>query len=386
MEPTIAIGWSKPIRATDPEYRTRPEYVDPRHLEEERLMWLKRELKFALACAVVAAFAMSGDRSYAQGAPDPNAAPNPYRLDEGWAKLPEGRKIGAVFGLSVDRDGKSLWAFDRCATADFCADSNLAPIFKFDSTGKVLANFGAGMFASPHGLYADRDGNIWATDFRGKNGKGHQVTKFSPDGKVLMTLGKAGVPGNTPDTFNRPSAVVIAPNGDIFVADGHGSPPNSQVNARIMKFSKDGKFIKEWGKPGTAPGEFEVPHTLAFDSKGRLFVGDRSNNRIQIFDKHAKFIAEWREFGRPSGIFIDKDDTMYVAHSESTDKPGYGYNPGCMRGIRIGSAKDGKVTAFITDPAPKGASSAAEGVAVDHQGNVYGAEVGPMDLKKYVKK
>ncbi len=208
-----------------------------------------------------------------------------------------------------------------------------------------------------------------------------------------MTLGKAGVPGDGPDTFNRPSAVAVASNGDIFVADGHHSPLNAPVNARIVKFSKNGKFIKAWGKLGSAPGEFDGPHALAFDSRGRLFVADRSNNRIQIFDQDGKFIAEWKQFGRPSGIFIDKDDTIYVADSESTDDPhqtgqdaGYGYNPGCKRGIRIGSAKDGKVTGFIPDPEPKGGSSAAEGVAVDHEGNVYGAEVGPMDLKKYVKK
>src|SRR5260370_27236489 len=115
-------------------------------------MWLARELKFALGFAIVAAFVISGDKSFAQGAPDPNAAPNPYRLDEGWAKLPEGRKFGAVFGLSIDRDGKSLWAFDRCETTNFCADSSLNPIFKLDQSGKVLANFGANTFAAPHGL------------------------------------------------------------------------------------------------------------------------------------------------------------------------------------------------------------------------------------------
>src|SRR6202051_1954809 len=115
MEPTIGMGWCKPVQnAPDPTPKT------PRR----KFMWLKREMKFALGFAVIAAFAMSGDKSYAQGAPDPNAAPNPYKLDEGWAKLPEGRKIGAVFGLSVDRDGKSLWAFDRCETTNFCADSN----------------------------------------------------------------------------------------------------------------------------------------------------------------------------------------------------------------------------------------------------------------------
>lgn len=325
--------------------------------------------------------------------PPPNDLPNPYRTISNWAQLPDGRKWGATSGVAVGPDG-NIWTYERCGGGT-CANSNVAPILEFDPSGKLLKNFGAGMFVLPHGIYVDADGNVWVTDGLGgigvaddvgKHGKGHQVFKFSPDGQVLMTLGKAGVPGNTKDTFNRPSAVVVARNGDIFVADGHGSPPGSQVNARIVKFSKDGKFIKEWGMLGTAPGEFNSPHTLAFDSKGRLFVGDRSNNRIQIFTRDGKFIAEWKQFGRPSGIFIDKDDTMYVADSESTDQPGYGYNPGCKRGIRIGSARDGKVTAFIPDPEPKGASSAAEGVAVGHDGTIYGAEVGPMDLKKYVKK
>src|SRR5215469_8127167 len=125
-------------------------------------MWHIRAAKLALGAALMVALAAAGERSHAQGAGDPNAAPNPYRLDEGWAKLPEGRKWGGVFGTSVDRDGKSVWAFDRCE-ASLCADSNLAPIFKFDSTGKVMANFGAGTFVEPHGLYVDRDGNVWVS-------------------------------------------------------------------------------------------------------------------------------------------------------------------------------------------------------------------------------
>lgn len=218
------------------------------------------------------------------------------------------------------------------------------------------------------------------TDGQGKDGKGHQVFKFSPEGKVLMTLGKAGVAGDGPDTFNQPSDVAIAPNGDIFVADGHGG----SSNARIVKFSKDGKFIKTWGKKGTAPGEFDTPHALAFDSKGRLFVGDRANNRIQIFDQDGNFLEQWKQFSRPSGIYIDKNDVIYVADSESNANR----HPGWRRGIRVGSAKDGSVTAFIPDsnPHPPAATSAAEGVAADAAGNVYGAEVGPKDLKKYVKK
>ncbi len=348
-------------------------------------------IEMAALAAALGIFAGSA-RAQASYSP-PNDLPNPYRTISDWAHLPDDRKWGSTSGVAVGPDG-NIWTYERCG-ANSCANSNLAPILEFEPSGKLLRNFGAGLFVLPHGIFVDKEGNVWVTDGVGgtgtsddvgKHGKGHQVFKFSPDGKVLMTLGKAGVPGNTRDTFNRPSAVVVAPNGDIFVADGHGSPPGSEVNARIVKFTKDGKFIKEWGKLGSAPGEFNGPHALAFDSKGRLFVGDRSNNRIQIFDQNGKFLNEWKQFGRPSGIFIDKDDTMYVADSESTEKPGYGYNPGCMRGIRIGSARDGKVTAFIPDPAPKGSSSAAEGVAVDHQGAVYGAEVGPMDVKKYVKR
>ena len=229
-----------------------------------------------------------------------------------------------------------------------------------------------------------KEGNIWITDGHAKDGKGFQVFKFSPDGKVLMTLGKAGVGGDGPDTFSEPNDVAIAPNGDIFVSDGH--TPN-MGNARVVKFTKDGKFIKQWGGHGSGPGQFEVPHALAFDSQRRLFVGDRANNRIQIFDQDGKFIAEWKQFSRPSGIYIDKNDIIYVTDSESTDRDGYGHNPGYKRGIRIGSAKDGTVTAFIPDPSPgSGATSTSEGVAADAAGNVYGAEVGPKDLKKYARK
>ncbi len=338
-------------------------------------MWLKRETKFAAGFALVAAFAMSGDKSYAQGAPDPNAAPNPYKLDEGWMKLPEGRKIGATFGLSIDRDGKSLWAFDRCASADFCAGSNLAPIFKFDASGKVVANFGAGMFASPHGLYADHDGNVWATDFRDKDGKGHTVTKFSPDGKVLMTLGKVGVKGDGQDTFNAPSNTLVAPNGDVFVADGHGG----DTNARIVKFTKEGKFIKAWGHKGTGPGEFDTPHMLAMDTAGRLFVADRVNNRIQIFDQDGRFLTEWKQFGRPSSVYINKNDIIYVSDSQSTDK----VNPGFGQGIRVGTVKDGKVVAYIPETKELGA---LEGVAADDTGNIYAGYTQTMNLRRFVKK
>jgi sugar lactone lactonase YvrE len=315
--------------------------------------------------------------------PVPNSQPNPYVTVENWAKLPEGRTWGSTSAVDIDRDGKSVWVAERCG-ANTCEGKNDPPILKFDTSGKLVKSFGEGMFLFPHGICVDKEGNIWITDGHAKDGKGFQVFKFSPDGKVLMTLGKAGVGGDGPDTFSEPNDVAIAPNGDIFVSDGH--TPN-MGNARVVKFTKDGKFIKQWGGHGSGPGQFEVPHALAFDSHRRLFVGDRANNRIQIFDQDGKFIAEWKQFSRPSGIYIDKNDIIYVTDSESTDRDGYGHNPGYKRGIRIGSAKDGTVTAFIPDPSPgSGATSTSEGVAADAAGNVYGAEVGPKDLKKYARK
>ena len=309
-----------------------------------------------------------------------NSFPDPYRTIENWAKLPEGRPWGSTAGVAVDRKG-NIWVAERCG-ANTCAGSKLAPILEFDPSGKLLTSFGAEMFVFPHGITADRDGNIWVTDGDGKDGKGHQVFKFSPAGKVLMMLGKAGVAGSSEDTFNKPSAVAIATNGDIFVADGHGG----ESNARIVKFSKGGKFIMTWGKKGTAPGEFDIPHALAFDSQGRLFVADRGNNRIQIFDQNGKFIDQWQQFSRPSGISIDRHDVIYVADSESGSVAKD--HAAWKRGIRIGSAKDGSVTAFIpdpnTDPNYMG-TSAAEGVAADANGVIYGAEVALRDVKRYVK-
>jgi sugar lactone lactonase YvrE len=340
---------------------------------------MRQQVRWMLGVAVVAAIAMPDLRAKAQA----NDPPNPYRAVEGWVKLPDERKWGQTISIDVDPDGKSIWVFERCGGTT-CDGSDIAPILKIDESGKVVKSFGAGMFIFPHGLHLDRDGNVWVTDGRGKGGKGHQVFKLSPDGKVLMTLGKAGVTGDGPDTFNSPSDVLVAPNGDILVADGHGS----DTNARIVKFTKDGTFVKAWGKKGAGPGEFNVPHRLAMDSSGRLFVADRANSRVQIFDQDGKLLAGWKQFGRPSGVFIDKNDIIYVADSESNNAQ----NPGFKRGLRIGSAKDGTVTALIPDPAPvkegtgPGTGSAAEGVAADAAGNIYGAEVDARKLMRYVKK
>ena len=349
---------------------------------------LRARPAFRLGMLVV--LAVVGIARAQTGAPT-NSLPNPYRSVENWAKLPEGRTWGSTSGVAVAPDGVSIWVAERCGVlaapallkpgSPFACDgSSLAPLLEFDSSGALAKSFAAGMLVFPHGLSVDRDGNVWVTDLLAKDGKGQQVLKFSTDGKLLLTLGKAGVAGDGPDEFNAPSAVVVAPNGDIFVADGHGG----NTNARIMKFTPDGKLIKTWGKKGTGPGEFDTPHALAMDSRGRLFVGDRNNNRIQIFDQEGNFIDQWTQFSRPSGLYIDKNDVLYVADSESESATKN--HDGWKRGIRIGSARDGLVTAFIPDPAEKATgTSAAEGVAADATGNVYGAEVGPKRLMKYMR-
>ena len=307
--------------------------------------------------------------------------PNPYRTITDIVSMPAGRTMGSTNAINVDAKG-NIWVFERCG-ANSCADSNVDPILQFDPSGKLIRSFGAGKFVFPHGLEFDRDGNLWITDAGVvDNVKGSQMFKYSPDGRVLLALGKPGIRGTTPDLFNEPSDLAIAPNGDLYVADGHINPKS---NRRIVHLTKDGKFIEAWGTAGTGPGQFDNPHSLALDSKGRIFVGDRTNNRIQILSPRGEFIAEWRQFGRPSGVRIH-NDILYVADSESRNAPGqYGHNPGYHRGIYIGSVTDGVVTAFIPDPAPKGAASFPEGIAVDKSGVIWGASIGDRNVLKFVR-
>jgi DNA-binding beta-propeller fold protein YncE len=336
-----------------------------------------------------------------------NDLPNPYRSVAPWGDLPDGRKWGALNGVDIDRDGTSVWVADRCGANpdtppgvspfqwDSCAGSKLPPVLKFDGSGKLVRSFGGGMFVFPHKIYVDRDGNVWVVDLRSANererklygdagARGHTVTKFSPEGKVLLTIGKPGVAGDPPDALNEPTSIVMAQNGDLFITEGHsGQAPNAAPDtvARISRFTKDGKFIRSIGRFGSGPVEFRTPHDITMDREGRLFVADRGNNRVQILDQDGRFIAEWKQFGRPSGIYI-RNDLIYVADSESNSS---GRNPGWLRGIRIGSLKDGKVMHRIVDPLELPGTSAAEGVAVDAKGNVYGGEVGPRQLAKHFR-
>lgn len=319
----------------------------------------------------------------------PSAAqdpPNPYRVGSpAFGELPDGRAYGATSAIYPGPDGRTIWVAERCGANSCAGKADMPVVFQFDLDGNLLKSFGAGLFAWPHGMYVDREGNVWVTDATGigrelPEGVGHVIYKFSPDGELLMTLGRKGVAGDGPDTFNQPSAVLVSPAGEIFVADGHGTGGNN----RIMKFAPDGRFIMQWGSTGAADGELSDPHALAMDSQGRLFVGDRGNSRIQIFDQNGRHLATWKQFGRPSGLFIDANDVLYSTDSESNTRR----NPGVRRGIYIGSARTGELTAFIPDPEPdpdNSATSGAEGVAVDAEGNVYGAEVGPQTVRKYVR-
>lgn len=407
---------------------------------------------------VGAAFAvgLSGAALLAQDAPwmkvaPLNDLPNNYTAVTGFFKMPAGREWGSTSAVDVSPDGRIIWVAERCGmppegseqrkanpnrALNSCWDaaagkmSALDPVLKFDqASGKLLASFGAGLMVFPHGIHVDRDGNVWVTDGqdnlpRRRPGMpadaplppkpdkvvGHQVFKFSPEGKLLLALGKPGgnQPGQPADqaSFYQPNDVITYPNGDILVAEGHSSAPTG--HARLVKFDRHGKFLMEYGKKGTAlEGEFDQPHGLAFDSKGRLFVADRSNNRIQILDPNTfKTLDTWYQFSRLSGIYIDRNDVLYGADSESGSvSPAHG---AWKRGTRIGSARDGKVTGFIPDPSGEGVTFAmvdgkptlkkadgspapggtlaAEGVVVDFEGNIYGAEVGPRQVVKYVPK
>jgi sugar lactone lactonase YvrE len=336
----------------------------------------RAKLAIALMLSAVAVPTAHAQQSYPCA--DPKDLSNPYRLVTGWAQTP--RPWGPNNAMTVDANN-NLWVVDRCP------DDACVPVFQLSPQGRTLKNFGAGLFIEPHSATVDRDGNLWVADAQAKEGKGFQVTKFSPDGRVLLKLGKPGEGKGLKglDTFDAPTGVVAASNGDIFVSEGHSGL--AEDNSRIMKFSKDGRFIKTFATRGEGDGQLRSPHAIAIDSQDRLFVADRGNSRVVIYDKDGNFIAAWRQFGRPSGIYVDKNDMLYVADSQSSDAPGAAnYNPGCRRGLRIGSAKDGRVQFFIAPPAvPNPIFQPPISVAVDHNGAIYLGSDDQMTVHKYVR-
>jgi sugar lactone lactonase YvrE len=308
------------------------------------------------------------------------------RLGTAWPKLPNGRRTGSPAGMDIDRDGESLWAALRCGndatplgSQTNCDNSDLDPIVRFDKDGNVTKMFGSRMFSWPHGLHIDRDGNLWIAEAGTPKAKpgarpiGHQVLKYSPEGKLLMALGEAGVAGKDNNHFNRPTDVVTAANGDIFVADGHDIDGNS----RIVKFTKDGKFIKAFGTNGYGPGQLRQPHALNIDPA-------TGNSRIVIFDHDGKYLNRWTQFGMPSDIVFDAQGNLYVADSESDALE----NTGWEKGIRIGKVKSGFVEHFIPDggdnPPFTEHGSGPESLAVDRHGNIFAGEPRNHALQKYI--
>jgi DNA-binding beta-propeller fold protein YncE len=275
--------------------------------------------QFAISALLAAALVSTADGQASSEAPVPKPTlPNPYRLVPDWPALPasmkgpNGKKWGEVIRVHVAPNG-NIWVFHRCfndkpngdATCLNRGDTN-PPILEFNPAGRLMRSFGVGLFAHPHGFTVDKDGNIWTTDTNDQDTilgvpakdargvmMGQTVFKISPEGKLLMTLGKPGVGGDGPDLFDRPTGVAIGANGDIFVADGHSR--NKSNSARIVKFTKDGKFVKAWGRMGSEPGNFREPHDLYVGgSKGYVYVADRQNNRVQVFDQDGNFVAAWK--------------------------------------------------------------------------------------------
>ena len=319
-----------------------------------------------------------------------NHAPNPYTAERGWGQLPEGRSWGATSAIYPAPDGKTLWVADRCEQNICIGREDLDPIFQFDLDGNLLKSFGAGLITWPHGIHVDHEGNVWVADARGTDAiegydggaYGHQVHKFSPTGVHLMALGRKGG-GKDEDFFYTPNDVHVAPDGSIFVGEGHSSAEGTPN--RVHKFDAEGNHLFSFGEWGTEPGQFRQPHGMAMDSKGRLFIADRGNDRIQIFDQEGNLLDVWYQFSRNSGIYIDKHDVLYAADSESGSvNPAHG---DWLRGIRIGSAITGNVEFFIPDPDPDcRGTCTAEGVVADSHGNIFGAEVGPVGgVKRYVR-
>jgi DNA-binding beta-propeller fold protein YncE len=294
--------------------------------------------------------------------------PNPYRTEFDWAKMPAGRVWGDDRALAIDKDGKSIWVADRCGLAenDCSKPENKAinPIMKFDFHGNLVKSFGAGMLAAPHGMTVDKDGNVWTADGGNQDGceasgrpAGNKLRKWSAEGKLLMTI--SGPVNGKP--FTGLNAVVISPvTGDIFVADGHRRPAND----RIIRFDKNGRFILEWGIPGKDDNQIGIPHDLAMDKKGRIYVADRSSVAVKVYDQTGKQLATWHQFGEPSGVYVDKNDLLYVMDETATIP---GRNPNLSPGVRIATL-DGTIIANV----PYRQGNSLEGIAVDDAGNIYG--------------
>ncbi|MEW6159638.1 MAG: 6-bladed beta-propeller [Verrucomicrobiota bacterium] len=272
-----------------------------------------------------------------------------YQVAPDFPQLPQNLKLAAASGVATDADGNVL-VFHR----------GEPHLLVFSASGKFLRPFSDQKFNSAHGLRVDPEGSVWVTD----NGN-HTVTKFSAAGKVLMTLGEKDVPGEDETHFNKPADIAFAANGDFYVADGYG-------NSRVVKFDRNGKFLLAWGRKGTAPGEFNLPHAVQVDASGRVFVGDRENNRIQVFDAQGKFLRQFGGFA-PFGLFMTSDQTLFVADGRANQV--------------MKMTLEGKVIeAWGTMGSEPGNFLLPHGITVDRHGAVYVTEINGRRVQKFLRK
>lgn len=311
-----------------------------------------------LLCATLSLTACGpADDASAEGAPDMEAAaameaaPPAYRVVADWPSLPEGFEMGEAAGVDVDSQGR-VWVFHR---------GEEHPIMAIDAeTGEMITSFGEGMFINAHGLEVDHEDNVWVTDTQT-----HQVYKFSQDGELLMTLGEEGVAGLDQTHFDQPTDVVIAPTGEFFVSDGYG-------NSRVVKFDAEGNYLMEWGEPGDGPSQFNLPHGIALDDEGRVYVADRTNLRVQVFTSEGEYIEEWHpeEWARPWGLQVTDGGEIFVMDGGhmSPEPPHY------ANVLRM--SLDGEVLEHWGSYGPEpGQFSWGHDVAVGPDGAVYTVEV-----------
>ena len=272
-----------------------------------------------------------------------------YKPVANWPQLPEKLTLGPVSAVATDAEDR-VYVFHR----------GPKPVLIFDRDGKFLRSWGDEHVKMAHGLRIDQGGNIWITDIGN-----HQVMKFDADGKLLLSLGKKGQPGTGPDQFDRPTDIAFGKDGDFYVSDGYG-------NSRVLKFSKDGKLIKQWGKKGTGEGEFNLPHTIVVDANGRVIVGDRENNRVQVFDVDGKFLEQWKESGAPYGLFLTKD-RVFVAD-------------GVANWVRVLDHTGKSLGRWGEKGTAPGQFQLPHMLCVDSKGSVYVTEINGKRIQKFVAK
>lgn len=272
-----------------------------------------------------------------------------YRPVAGWPQLPQGVELGPVSAVATD-------AHDRV----YVAHRGRRPILVFTREGRFLRSWGDDHIKTVHGLRIDPAGNVWITDIGN-----HLVMKFDSEGKLLLSLGKKGQPGDGPDRFNRPTDVAVTPAGDFYVTDGYG-------NARVLKFDRAGKLLKQWGTKGKGAGEFNLPHAVCLDTKGRVYIGDRENNRVQVFDADGKFLEQWRQSGAPFGLFL-AGDRLFVADGRA----------GWVRVL----GPDGKPIGRFGEPGTAaGQFRMPHMLCVDSHGDVYVTEITNKRIQKFTVK